>query len=421
MKILSPEIDLLIQSVRNVREAGSTAPDLFESVRESRALLEKIKPVIDGRDSIWSLWIRTERGQLHDFGDYDEYRDAGDVESREDFESLWRMEYPDEVQWRRLRAVHYDNRLFFYLDRTLDFNVDLASGMFYQLDPAQDDARRLVIWLLQAMRDEVHKFLLDPVAYNRDVERNLPLCKRFGRVRRRDLWSASSEVIRLDDEIGAEGLGRFRRLILDLDENATIDRMTLSAFLSYCRICYEANDYEQLESSMTPREMYRAMADNRDEGLLDLPSDDPSAFTRWYRERQGGGHPFEICRGGNRTHISLYVLEHGDGWQLRLAGFSTARAVETARMAIALSEHGVAFMLEFPEEMLRMLSGEDFLGIVPEDIPVGYNHGDFPKEDHIHSYLHLYVIEDTCESLPGSITWYPLDELVPSGDPGGPG
>jgi hypothetical protein len=171
---------------------------------------------------------------------------------------------------------------------------------------------------------------------------------------------------------------------------------------------------------MTPKEMYRAMADNRDEGLLDLPSDDPAAFTRWYRRCRGGGHPFEICRGGNRTHISLHVLERGDGWQLRLAGFSAVRAVETARMAIALSEHGVPFMLEFPEEMLRMLSGEDFLGIVPEDVPVGYNHGDFPKEDRIHSFIHLYVIEDTCELLPGSITWYPLDELVPSGDPAGP-
>ncbi|MCP4661812.1 MAG: hypothetical protein GY856_40940 [bacterium] len=153
------------------------------------------------------------------------------------------------------------------------------------------------------------------------------------------------------------------------------------------------------------------MADNRDSGLLEIAPDDPAAFSRWYRERQLGGHPWEICRGGNRTHITLHVTPRGAGWQLGLAGFSTARAVETARMAIALDEHGVPFVLQHREEMLHMLRGEDLVGIVPADIPVGYNHGDFPEEDRIHSFIHLAVIEETCGSLPEGIAWYPLEKM----------
>ncbi len=118
--------------------------------------------------------------------------------------------------------------------------------------------------------------------------------------------------------------------------------MTLADYLGFCGTCYRANDYSGLEPSMTPRQMYRAMADNRDAGLLGLPPHDAAAFARWYRERQLGAHPWEICRGGNRTHISLQVVPRDDGWQLFLAGFSTARAVEAARMAIALFERGAA-------------------------------------------------------------------------------
>ena len=83
-------------------------------------------------------------------------------------------------------------------------------------------------------------------------------------------------------------------------------------------------------------------------------------------------------------------------------------------LLIALDDRGVSFVLERREEMLSMLRGEDLLGIVPEDIPLGYNHGDFPEEDKIHSFIHLTVIEETCGSLPDSIAWYPLETLSPA-------
>jgi hypothetical protein len=106
---------------------------------------------------------------------------------------------------------------------------------------------------------------------------------------------------------------------------------------------------------------YRVMADNRDEGLLDLPPGDSNAFATWYRNRASGGHPWEICRGGNSTHISLHVTECENSWQLYLAGFSVARVVETAKMAIALFERGVPFVLARKDEMLRMLTGRNCL------------------------------------------------------------
>ncbi len=407
---LSPEIDLLIESARRYRSAESASPEVLERLRACHAVLEEIEPLNSGSDSIWHLWITTERGRLQDFGDYEEYRDFGEVESREEFQELWRIEYPDEIQWRRLGVIRYRDRLFFQLGNRLEFDVDLESGKFSGVDVAEDECRRLVLWLLDSIGGEVRRFLRDPDAYNRDIEHRLPLSRRLGRVRRRSLWERSAEVHRLDEELGMENLVRFRRIVREMDDQAAVEEMTLVDFLGFCAICYRANAY-RFESGMTPRQMYRAMADNRDDGLLEIPPDDPAAFSRWYREGRLGGHPWEICRGGNRTHISLYVSPCDGGWQLRLAGFSTARAVETARMALALSEHGAPFVLEWRQEMLRMLAGDDLLGIVPEDIPLGYNHGEFPEEDRIHSFVHLSMIEDACGSLADSVVWYPLGEL----------
>ena len=72
---------------------------------------------------------------------------------------------------------------------------------------------------------------------------------------------------------------------------------------------------------MTPRAKYRKMAYGRDEGLVDIAGDPEKAFDDWYCDKSHrGGHPWEICRGGNSTHISLIVHKKKEGWQLYLAG-----------------------------------------------------------------------------------------------------
>ena len=52
----------------------------------------------------------------------------------------------------------------------------------------------------------------------------------------------------------------------------------------------------------------------------------------------GGGHPWEIYRGGNTTHIALGVIERHEGWSVYLWGSSTKRMAETIRIALALTK-----------------------------------------------------------------------------------
>ncbi len=227
-----------------------------------------------------------------------------------------------------------------------------------------------------------------------------------------NIWNGSDDANRLDLEMGVENLAAFGRIAKCLGNKAIIESMTMVDFLGYCDICYDANDYANYSPDASPMEKYRVMADNRHEGLLDLPPDDPDAFAAWHRNRAGGGHPFEICRGENATHISLHVTEYQNGWQLFLHGFSVARVVETAKMAIALFERGVPFVLTYKDEMQRMLEGEDFVGIVPDDIGLGYDHKEFPKEDKVYSFAHLWMIREIDEGLVSKINWYPFPKLI---------
>jgi hypothetical protein len=62
------------------------------------------------------------------------------------------------------------------------------------------------------------------------------------------------------------------------------------------------------------------------------------------------------------------------------------------------------------EEMLRMLKGEDYVGIVPDDMTLGYNHEDFPESDRIHSFAHLWMLDELNPKLIEQVEWYPMPE-----------
>ena len=151
------------------------------------------------------------------------------------------------------------------------------------------------------------------------------------------------------------------------------------------------------------------MADGRDEGLLEISGDSQKAFEEWYEKRSYMGHPWEICRGGNTTHISFTVHRYEKGWKLYLSGSSAGRVVETSKMAVALFEHEIPFILADAEQMLSMLKGNDYLGIVPEGIIPKYCHSYFPDEDNIHDFINPWYDKDIVKAIEKYAEWYPVE------------
>jgi len=152
------------------------------------------------------------------------------------------------------------------------------------------------------------------------------------------------------------------------------------------------------------------MADGRDGGLKGIAGDSQEAFYDWYQGSDRiGAHPWEICRGGNSTHISLYVMYDDDSWKLRLAGSSIARVEETVKMAIALYDKNIPFTLDDAEGILHMVTGNDYIGIVPDYIIPRYCHSLFPNKDKIIDFINLGYEED--EVIISNAYWYPLEKI----------
>jgi hypothetical protein len=133
-------------------------------------------------------------------------------------------------------------------------------------------------------------------------------------------------------------------------------------------------------------------------------------FHKWYNnEKNCGGHPWEICRGGNSTHISLYVYHDENGWYLRLEGSSRVRVIETIKFATALYKHDIPFILGKAEEIYRMASGVDYIGIVPETVIPRYCHAYFPAEENIIDFMNLGT--EKINEIINKAFWYPIPEV----------
>jgi len=410
-RLYSPEIDRIIEWIGYRSSSTLASAPIADNIIQTFEVIQKVAPRMDGSDKIWTLWLRSERGDISGFGNFDEFKEAGEVDSYHEFESRWQEEYPDEIKWHQVTLILFQERLFFNVDSKCRFEADLKTNEITGADIQHEDISVFILWLLEGVKKEAQEFVKNPEAYNKFVAENLPLQKRVGKIKRMDLWEGVKDAIREDQELGAENLKKFEQVVSNLDENRIIKKMTANDFFRFCELGYDANRYfKDAKKNLSPVEKYAAFADMRHGGLLDLDSDSPAVFRTWY---EGGGwagsHPWEICRGGNATHISLQVARAGEGWKLYLDGFH--RAVETAKMAIALSENATPFVLNKKQEMLRMLKGVDDVGIVPENITPRYCHGMFPAEDQINDFLNPWHDPELAAVVKARAIWYPVEAM----------
>jgi hypothetical protein len=156
---------------------------------------------------------------------------------------------------------------------------------------------------------------------------------------------------------------------------------------------------------------------------LSIPEDDPATFANWVLHRpETGGHPFEIMRGGNSTHVSLHVdSRDGDadtGFSLWLDGKN--RIPEVVRSANALTAAGLSFQVGQLEAISGVLTGTGLVYIVPQGTVPQYCWYLFPGEnpDYYINIPHDFTRSQTLRLINRAF-WYPdqtVEELVEEGD-----
>jgi len=117
--LFAPQLDALIQHAQSLpavvgEENRAALLRLFDKLYEIAAC---------GEDERRELWLTAERGAIEAFGDYEEYLDEGDVESYEEFETLWRDYYPEPLKWYPLTTMVYRDNYSVFLDHKLVLQI----------------------------------------------------------------------------------------------------------------------------------------------------------------------------------------------------------------------------------------------------------------------------------------------------------
>ncbi len=412
--LFAPQIDAVIDNLKS--DPGLMNQKIHQGLKEIYVSFGCIKPI--GDDDIRQIWIEVERGSVEVFGDYEEYKESGEVSNPDDFVELWQAYYPQKTKWYKFQTAKFRDDLYFYFGDKLIFTIN------NQEQPETEGKsgwnleflEYFVQWLAEKIVEETGKLKMNPTAYNHYIRKNLPWAKRYGRIKRQDFWNIlGNETIRPDIGLGVGLINKLKSAVSEMKEKEKplLQEMTANEFFRICEICYDANNYfKNRKEYLSPVEKYLSMADGRDADLRNIETDSPQAFYNWVHSGNTlGAHPWEICRGGNSTHISLFVSENAGKWAVRLAGSSIARVEETVRMVLALYENRIPFELSDAEQIVDLVSGNDFIGIVPDHVVPRYCHNLFPKEDRINDFMNLNFDNELESEIIEKTYWYPLDKF----------
>ena len=368
----------------------------YELLDEIFSLLKRISPV--SKNGGRELWFTAERGTIDNFGDFDQMLADGDVESREEFENWWHDEFPNEVEWYSFSAVE---------DEKSGYRGILVGNRLVIVDDKRKphyfpyDISEFTEWILDSVKNCISE--LENGTYNKRVTEGLPPQHRTGTLIRKHLWDAFPEAREsFFKDLSQAEVDEFVRCAAEQEDEpqmlkTRIGKMTANDFYSSCALGYAANKYEG--TGWPLRRQYERHTDGRDDGLGEIDPDSAEAFHDWLCNRElHGGHPWEVCRGGNSTHVSLYVGHDAGGYYLSVAGDAWNRTVESVKFYLALRKAGLPVYMHKAKLLADRLLEKEKIGIVPDGVIPAYCDSLFPDEDII-DFMNL-PFENRDELLP---------------------
>ena len=408
MSLVAPDIDHYRDWLGriNYREVNNTFTydkKSYELLDEVYEYIEKIAPI--NKYGVRKLWVCVDRGRLEDFQDTDDIGPDGVAESIEELERWWLDTYPKDTVWYELCFVY---------DKDNDYKaITLNHRHVIDIDKTKEkgwehDISDFALWILEVVKD-CYKQLKNGV-YNERVNKELPYDLRTGTITRKDLYTIlpewREESFKNLSESEIEEFNYYISKMPDKDSMPRITEFTANEFYKCCSLGYIENNYDIGE--MKPKEQYYRFADGRDNGLRDIEGDSVEAFIKWYHGDHFGGHPWEVCAGGNSTHVDLYVHHNDNGFLLSVAGASETRCVEAIKFFLALKRAGYPVYIHDSAELVSRFNGTEKIGIVPKGVYPRYCEGRF-ADDKVIDFMNLpYEKSDEVAAL---CIWQPLQEI----------
>ena len=428
-----------LEAMRRKKEVLKYAPDVDSALhiierlgtisghelcyRRERLLLEQIGKVLeildnshDEEDTRINLWFTAERGDITDWRTYDDAVEYEEINSREEYEQFWLDYYPDEIKFYECYFFRHGKFMAIALgERGL---IESPEEITQDKPGIWSDTTPLLKWALEQCRKAVQQIIAGE--YDGFIKNNLPYYYRTGTIPRQEYWKIVPEgrkydlAGREDKILSEEEIKSFQKLVAEQktfnDDDFIIEDMTAGKYFAYCRIGYEANNFPQCKTIEEDAELYKRIADGRDNGLTEIALDSPEEFNSWKNGKLqvfNGNHPWEVIRGGSSTHVTFSVShrlgESKEGkYYLYLAGLH--RPGEVIRFFIALRQHGIMVKLGDMDELLARCLGTDKVGIVPNGVLPRYCEKFFPGEKVV-DFMNIHYWDDDYADFVEKTTW----------------
>lgn len=421
-KFVAPSIDYLLACLsKNYRNPSKPSQKLKDEIEKIFSAAKEIMPIKNNNEAK-VIWIRVPRGNITDFGNYEEMLEDEVVLNYDEYENMWKEEYPNEFAWYELDILEDKDFRGIYINEYLIVNArydDMLEGS------TRDD--EIVIMLCELMIKGIADCieLRKQNKYEELVKNVVPYKYRKGLIKRKDLWDIDPEEKKRTFEGLSENVYKKFCTYVENGDNSIdkierIEKFTAFDFFNACAIGYKACGYDGIDLPIV--DQYLKHADGRDEGLTGrrygskvgegVPLNDYKAWDNWYNDKsRHGGHPWEVCRGGNSTHVSLNVSDYSDdgkkGYYFIVAGKSFGRSVETVNFYVAIKEAGYPIIISDGEVILARFKATDYIGIVPHKTPTRYCESLFDKKyGTILDFMHVY--DEEIELYGSKIEWLPL-------------
>jgi hypothetical protein len=345
---------------------------------------------------------------------------------------IWRLCFSDkDGKWYQISIVKYKKT--FWLHHTngntcsLEYTPDreirkIDSFCLSSCKFGQDDLDSVWIPILNAALRFMHFASKNWIQVNKQIQKDYPLNQRYGIVPSAVVRDSFWNIWRIDEDLGKRNCKKFIRIVEEGYFNdyrkTLVSSLTANRYFEYCKIAYIAakRKDEKIDTSIDGREMYKLFADGRHEGLLDIDGDSEKEFADWidgnHPKRSRGGHPWEIKRGGNTTHIDLTVFRHNpinhDSFRILLRGESFSRLEETIRMFLAIHDASLPILIADHEDVRKRILGQDNIGIVPcyETLHRANQH--FRREECVYDVMHIDELGRSKRRVLPFVTWEPL-------------
>lgn len=355
----------------------------------------------------------------------------------ESVDRIWEIIFPDKKgKWHYLYVNKYHEIYYITsVDDKLD-SLEVAPNKSVQLTSSHrgslsgahhEDPAKVWCDLIISANSWLAVVEKDWIKANKRVYENYPLNRRFGVVPNTLVRASITDIYRIDKMLGKSSANKFIQLVekgyFNSEKNYTRESMSAQDFFEYCKIAYLAGQRKEdvLDKKLSGREMYKRYADGRDEGLLEIVPESPQEFADWidgkHTKKTTGGHPWEIKRGGNTTHIDLYVSRPAyyqkEGFKVTLRGNSIGRLKETINMFLGIYDAGLPITIDNPLGIRKRLLAQDNIGIVPCYDSLHRANQHFREDLAVFDVMHFDDFGRYKTRIKPFIIWEPLPILKP--------